>query len=150
MKYLLDSNAVIALLKGHAALTGHVRRRQPADFSLPSIVTHELFYGAYRGIRTAENIARIEALRLEVLAFDADDARQAGEVHAALAAAGTSIGPYDVLIVGQTLARGLSSSPTTSGSFNGSPLFGLRTRRSSALPLKSAVSGTSRPLKIKS
>ncbi len=44
---------------------------------------------------------------LAVLNFDKEDARQAGEVSAALAAAGTPIGPYDVLIAGQALARGL-------------------------------------------
>jgi tRNA(fMet)-specific endonuclease VapC len=67
-----------------------------------------LFYGAYKGRRRAENLARVEALQFEVVEFDREDARQAGEIRAALAAAGTPIGPYDVLIAGQAMARALT------------------------------------------
>ncbi len=108
MKFLLDTNAVIALLKGHSGLQAQVRQHQPSDFGLSAIVAHELFFGAYRGTRSTENLARIDALRFEVVAFDAEDARIAGELRAALAAAGTPVGPYDVLIAGQALARGLT------------------------------------------
>lgn len=108
MNYLLDSNAVIVLLKGHAGFLARLRRHRPEDVAISAIVAHELYYGAYKGRRTAENLARVEALRFEVLEFDREDARQAGRIRAALAAAGTPIGPYDVLIAGQALARGLT------------------------------------------
>jgi len=42
-----------------------------------------------------------------VIDFSRDDARIAGSLRADLAAAGTPIGPYDVLIGAQALARGL-------------------------------------------
>ena len=42
-----------------------------------------------------------------MLGFDKEDAQAAGKVRAMLAASGTPIGPYDVLIAGQALARGL-------------------------------------------
>jgi tRNA(fMet)-specific endonuclease VapC len=105
VKYLLDSNAVIALLKGHSGFLSRIRQYVPQDFAIPAIVAHELSYGAYKGQRTAENLARIEALQFEVLEFDREDARQAGELRAYLSAAGTPIGPYDVLIAGQALSR---------------------------------------------
>lgn len=105
MKYLLDSNALIALLKAHPGFLSRIRQHAPQDFAIPAIIAHELFYGAYKGQRTAENLARIEALKFEVLEFDREDARQAGELRAHLAAAGTPIGPYDVLIAGQALSR---------------------------------------------
>lgn len=108
MNYLLDSNAVIVLLKGHAEFLARLRRHRPKDVAISAIVAHELYYGAYKGRRTAENIARVEALRFDVLEFDREDAHQAGRIRAALAAAGTPIGPYDVLIAGQALARGLT------------------------------------------
>jgi tRNA(fMet)-specific endonuclease VapC len=106
--YLLDSNAVIALMKGHDGFLARIRQHHPRDFAISSIVVHELFYGARRGQRTTENLVRIESLRFEVLSFDREDARHAGEVRAMLAAAGTPIGPYDVLIAGQAIARGLT------------------------------------------
>jgi len=108
VKFLLDSNAVIALLKGHTGFLTRLRQYQPEDFGIPAIVAHELFYGAYKGQRTVENLARVDALQFEVLDFDREDAQQAGELRAILAAAGTPIGAYDVLIAGQALARSLT------------------------------------------
>ena len=107
MKFLLDTNAVIGLLGGNAGVLAGVRRHAPQDFGIPAIVAHELFYGAYRSARQAQNLALLDGLRLEVLEFDKEDARQAGEIRAMLAATGMPIGPYDVLIAGQAMARGL-------------------------------------------
>jgi len=107
VKFLLDSNAVIALMKGDANVVAGLRRHRPEDFALPSIVAHELYFGAYKGRAVTENLARVEALQFEVLDFDREDARRSGEVRAALALAGVPIGAYDVLIAGQALARAL-------------------------------------------
>ena len=108
MKFLLDSNAVIALLRGSPALHLRLRQIAPADIGMSSIVAHELYYGAFKSQRRTDNVSRIDALQFEVIAFDKEDARRAGEVRAALAGAGQGIGPYDVLIAGQALARGLT------------------------------------------
>lgn len=107
MKFLLDTNAVIGLLGGNVGVLAGVRRHAPQDFAVPAVAAHELFYGAYRSARQTQNLALLDGLRLEVLSFDKEDARQAGEIRALLAAAGTPIGSYDVLIAGQALARGL-------------------------------------------
>jgi len=108
VKYLLDANAVIAILKGDARFIARLKRHAPADFAIPSIVAHELFYGAYRRHRVAENLARVEAIQFEALEFDREDARIAGQMRAAMSLAGTPIGPYDGLIAGQALARDLT------------------------------------------
>jgi tRNA(fMet)-specific endonuclease VapC len=124
VKFLLDSNAVIALMKGQSGFLTRLRQHQPRDFGISAIVAHELFYGAYKGQRTAENMARVDALQFEVLDFDREDARQAGELRARLAAAGTPIGAYDVLIAGQALARALTLVTHNTGEFQRVP--GLR------------------------
>jgi tRNA(fMet)-specific endonuclease VapC len=67
----------------------------------------ELYYGAFRSARPTENLANLERLGSEILAFDRNDARQAGEIRAILERHGTPIGGYDVLIAGQARARGL-------------------------------------------
>ena len=108
MQYLLDSNALILLLNDkESALARRVRSYKPGDIGISSIVMHELFYGAFKSQRSENNIALIDALRLEVLDFDKEDARQSGELRAALAFQGTPIGPYDTLIAGQAKARNL-------------------------------------------
>jgi tRNA(fMet)-specific endonuclease VapC len=72
-----------------------------------SVVAGLSWTGCHR-IATVGGVARVEALQFEVLDFDREDARHSGEVRATLAAAGTPIGPYDVLIAGQAIARGLT------------------------------------------
>jgi len=108
VRFLLDANAVIAILKGHAGFIARMTQYAPADFAMPSIVAHELYYGASKGQRVAENLARVEALQFPVLEFDHEDARRAGMLRAELAGAGTPIGPYDVLIAGQALSRDMT------------------------------------------
>lgn len=105
--YLLDTNAVIAALKGHAGMLRHIKAQAPQDVAISSVVAHELYYGAFRSARTRENLARVDALQFPVIEFDRDDARHAGEIRARLASSGSPIGPYDVLIAGQALSRSL-------------------------------------------
>jgi tRNA(fMet)-specific endonuclease VapC len=109
MRYLLDANAVIDLLNdADSKLAKRVRREGPNDIAISAIVSHELFYGAYKSGRQAQNLGRIDALQFAVLEFDKEDARQSGSVRALLASRGTPIGPYDVLIAGQALARNVT------------------------------------------
>ncbi|UVK40896.1 type II toxin-antitoxin system VapC family toxin [Mesorhizobium sp. AR10] len=108
MIYLLDTNAVIAIMKGDADLLARLKHHRPQDFALSAIVVHELYYGAEKSQRKADNLARIEALQFPVLEFDREDARHAGEILATLATSGTPIGPYDALVGGQARARNLT------------------------------------------
>lgn len=108
MRYLLDTNAVIALLTGRQPqLLAMVRKYRTEDFGLSAIVLHELSYGAYKSTRQEENLELLDRLQFEVLNFDKRDAKQAGEIRASLAKKGTPIGPYDALIAGQAKARNL-------------------------------------------
>jgi len=105
---MLDTNAVIALLKGTPRMVTSVRKRVPFDFGISSIAAHELYFGAFRSARSTENLARIGRLRIPIVDFDREDAVEAGRIRAALASAGTPIGPYGVLIAGQAKARDLT------------------------------------------
>jgi tRNA(fMet)-specific endonuclease VapC len=109
LRYLLDTNAVIALLSGaDHPVSRAARSREPAEVGLSAISVHELYYGAFRSHRVEHNLARVDGLLLEVVDFDRLDACEAGSIRADLARRGTPIGPYDVLIAGQARARGLT------------------------------------------
>ena len=109
MNFLLDSNAVIALLNDRSGpVSRRVRQQQPADVGWSVIVMHELYFGAYKSQRRDHNLAIVAGLRFEVIPFDQEDARHAGEIRASLSAQGTPIGGYDVLIAGQARARALT------------------------------------------
>ncbi len=106
MRWLLDANAVIALLRNPVSrLARRVRQEHPADVAISAIVVHELFYGAFKSSRATQNVALVDALQFPVIEFDREDARQAGQIRAFLSASGLGIGPYDVLIAGQAVAR---------------------------------------------
>jgi tRNA(fMet)-specific endonuclease VapC len=109
MRYLLDTNVVIGLLNDERSkLTRRARRENPADIAISAVVVHELFYGAFKSRRTTQNVALIESLPFEIVAFDQEDARQAAEVRVLLASQGTPVGPYDVLIAGQARSRDIT------------------------------------------
>lgn len=106
MRYLLDTNAVIALLKLKPAFLSRLKQHEPDEIALPAIVMHELFDGACRSARRDANLRHIRLLPFQVLDFGERDALAAGEIRARLAETGKLIGPCDVLIAGQALARG--------------------------------------------
>ena len=110
MRYLFDTNILVYLLSGKAPkIERQVQSKPPGLIGLPTIVLHELYFGAYNSQKLAANLERIRLLMTDfpVLDFTSEDGRIAGQVRANLKARGTPIGPYDGLIAGQALARGL-------------------------------------------
>ena len=108
MRFLLDTNAVIALLEDNRSFVARIRNYLPSDFGISAIVHHELCFGAYKSRRVAANLQNVRALQFEVVPISKADAERAGEIRAALQARGTPIGPYDALIAGQAVARSLT------------------------------------------
>ena len=108
----LDTNVVIvALNQPLSPLRARLNRALVGDVpvAISSIVLFELWYGVAKGERRSHNTARITDLLagpIKVLNFDAEDARESGDIRATLARAGTPIGPYDVLIAAQARRRG--------------------------------------------
>ena len=112
MNYLFDTNAVIALLKNQpAAIRGRLHRvmSRGASLAVSSVTIYELWYGVARSSRRAENAERLRIFlsgNVNVLPFDDADAEIAGDLRATLEAAGTPIGPYDLLIAAQAIRTG--------------------------------------------
>ena len=112
MKYFLDTNVVVAILRNSPPLVRSRLRRalkRRDTISISSVVLYELWYGVRRSARRNENAERIRAFlagEVDVIPFDEEDAAAAGEIRGALEAAGNPIGPYDLLIAAQALRRG--------------------------------------------
>jgi tRNA(fMet)-specific endonuclease VapC len=107
VKYLLDTNAIIALTRGQQPLSTRIRQHRVSDFGVSSLVFDELYYGAYNSQRARQNLSVVDTLAFAVLDFDRQDAQMSGEIRATLRRAGTPVGSFDVLIAGQALARNL-------------------------------------------
>ena len=108
MKFLLDTNAVIGIIAANSSLISLLSEHVPSDFAVPSVVVYELYWGAYKSGKVAENVTRVDALRFEVLDLSAADAKAAGLIRADLYRKGTPIGAYDLLIAGQAVSRSLT------------------------------------------
>ena len=57
-RFLLDTNIVIALFAKEAVVQANLANA--AEVFTPSIVLGELYYGANKSLRVAENIAKID------------------------------------------------------------------------------------------
>jgi tRNA(fMet)-specific endonuclease VapC len=109
VNYLLDTNAVIALLKNNPPGVRNQLRQvvsEGASIAVPSVVLYELWYGVARSARQRENAERLRVFlsgNVNIVPFDEDNAATAGDLRAALETVGTPIGPYDLLIAAQAL-----------------------------------------------
>ena len=95
---LLDTNIVIALMeKEPAAQQGLLSVQR---HFVPSVVLGELYFGALRSARREENLARVDrfAATHEVLAFDAESARNYGAIRDELRRKGRPIPDNDIWV----------------------------------------------------
>ncbi|MYB39327.1 MAG: type II toxin-antitoxin system VapC family toxin [Gammaproteobacteria bacterium] len=108
-RYLLDTNACIAMLNGSSPLlVARVRSHAPSDIGLSAVVLYELYYGANKSQRAVRNIELLDSLLFETIPFGREDARESGTIRAELERLGRRIGPYDLMIAGQGRARNLT------------------------------------------
>ena len=107
MRYLLDTNACVALINQKpASVRMHFDRalERGGEMLVSSVAVFELWYGVAKSQRQEANARRVEAFfagPVAVLPFDEEDARSAGRIRATLESAGKPIGAYDLLIAGQ-------------------------------------------------
>lgn len=109
--YLLDTNACIRLLnKTSIPLIHRLQQHDPSEIRLCSVVKAELFYGARRSEKAAENLRTLQRFFAPFICLPFDDrcAEHYGIVRADLARAGTPIGPNDLMIAATAIANDLT------------------------------------------
>lgn len=109
MRFLLDTDACVWLLRGQATLRARVRRISPDDLAIASMTEAELRYGALKSSDPARDLARVETLLsapVAILPFDSDAARRHAETRFSLRA--RPIGERDLVIASTALAHGLT------------------------------------------
>jgi len=109
LRYLLDTNIVIYVLKQRpievlSAFNAHATR-----MAISSITVAELVHGAEKSSRISENLGVIEDFcsRLDVLPYGIKAARHYGAIRAALEKRGQPIGVNDLHIAGHARSEGL-------------------------------------------
>ena len=108
MRVLLDTNAYSALMRGHPAVAGLVRRSQ--EVLLSTVVAGELLYGFRCGSRFERNLHEIEEFAnnpfVRVVPVTMTTADRFARIAAALRTRGKPIPTNDVWIAAQTMESG--------------------------------------------
>ena len=109
--WLLDTNAVSALMKGNAAMIGRLTAMLPADVAIPQPVLAEIAYGIERLPRSKRRTlleARFNLVCAELTraSWTDDVSRAYGRVKTALEKRGTPIEDFDAAIAAHALATG--------------------------------------------
>jgi tRNA(fMet)-specific endonuclease VapC len=107
-RFLPDTNIVIALFAGEAVVLHEFSNAD--EVFLSSVVLGELYYGARKSARAAENVARVDAFAASnmVLDCDVETSRQYGVIKASLRAKGKMIPENDIWIAATALQNGLT------------------------------------------
>ena len=122
MTLSLDTNVIVEMIRGSRPI---VRQRfhEASDAGKPLaaslIVLHELYFGAELHARRDLQRANVrKALStVDVFPLDEADIDAAAAIRARLRRLGSPIGPYDLLVAGQALARGWTVVTTNTREF---------------------------------
>jgi len=107
MKYMLDTNICIALIRQKsAALIQHLTVHEPGEVGISSITLAELAYGVEKSAFREKNQAALQQFLLPMGQAEFDDhaAIAYGKIRADLERAGQSIGSMDLLIGAHALS----------------------------------------------
>ncbi len=119
LRYLLDTNIVIYVLKRRPVEVLSTFNANASRMAISSITLAELLHGAEKSSRVSENLAAIEDFcsRLEVLPFGPKAAQHYGAIRAALEKLGQPIGVNDMHIAAHARSEGLVLVTNNMGEF---------------------------------
>jgi tRNA(fMet)-specific endonuclease VapC len=109
LKYLLDTNIVIYVLKRRPKEVLEVFNINASRMDISSITLSELLYGAEKSQNIDKNLEAIEEFisHLDVLPYDAKASQHYGQIKAALEKKGEIIGENDIHIAAHAISQGL-------------------------------------------
>lgn len=109
LRYLLDTNIVIYVLKRRPPEVLSVFNANASRMGISSITLAELIHGAEKSTRVSENLSVVEDFcsRLEVLPYTSKAAQHYGAIRAALEKLGQPMGVNDLHIAAHARSEGL-------------------------------------------
>lgn len=110
LRYLLDTNIVIFVMKRRPLALLDVFERHDGRMAISAITLAELVHGAEKSSDPARNLRTVEDFqsRLTVLPYDVQAAAHYGRIRAALERQGQLIGVNDLHIAAQARSAGLT------------------------------------------
>ncbi len=120
MKYLLDTCTVSDFVKGQPGVLARIKATPPSQIAVSVITRMEIEFGLQLNPERARKIGPVlDGMfnAITTLALSEADAIAAAAIRTALQRRGQPIGPYDILIAGCGLARGLIVVTSNTGEF---------------------------------
>jgi tRNA(fMet)-specific endonuclease VapC len=110
LRYLLDTNMVIYVLKRRPIKVLEVFNKNASRMAISSITLSELMYGAEKSQQVDKNLEAVEEFvsHLEVLSYDAKASQHYGQIKAKLEKKGQIIGENDIHIAAHAISQGLT------------------------------------------
>lgn len=107
--YLLDTDTVIYILKGHPAVTENLKSHLSDPIKISVVTYMELYYGAYKSQRITANAARVKTIAqsIEMVPINAAVAETFGMIKANLESGGNRLDDFDLAIAATALANNL-------------------------------------------
>lgn len=123
LRYLLDTNIVIHVLKRRPVEVLSTFNANASRMAISAITLAELLHGAEKSSRVSENLAAIEDFcsRLQVLPYGPKAAQHYGAIRAALEKLGQPIGVNDMHIAAHARSEGLVLVTNNMGEFSRVP-----------------------------
>ena len=109
--FLIDTDICIYLITNrNVELRAKVETYDPYEIGVSAVTVAELEYGVAKSTRIEQNRMALRNFlsAFEIVPFDDGDAEQFGAIRALLERRGEPIGPYDLQIAAQGLARHLT------------------------------------------
>jgi tRNA(fMet)-specific endonuclease VapC len=110
LKYLLDTNIVIYVMKRKPLEALKVFNKNASRMAISTITLAELIYGAEKSKQVEKNLSTIEDFisHLEVLPYDINATQHYGQIKAFLERSGKPIGVNDIHIAAHARSHGLT------------------------------------------
>jgi tRNA(fMet)-specific endonuclease VapC len=110
LKYMLDTNIAIYVIKRRPVELLDVFNQHAGQMCISSITLAELLHGVEKSSRSDHNLLQVENFvsRLEVLSYGDKAAAHYGDIRADLERKGTPIGVNDLHIAGHARSEGLT------------------------------------------
>ncbi|BDW11400.1 ribonuclease VapC2 [Polynucleobacter sp. SHI8] len=109
LKYMLDTNIVIYVLKRRPIQVLDIFNQNTNRMAISSITLSELIYGAEKSQNISKNLDAIEDFisHIEVLSYDQKTSQTYGQIKAKLEKNGEIIGENDIHIAAHAISQGL-------------------------------------------
>ena len=123
LKFMLDTNIVIYVIKRRPIEVMGIFNDNAGRMAISAITLSELFYGAEKSAKVAQNLAVVEefASLLEVLPYTAKASQHYGAIRSALEKVGRTIGVNDLHIGAHARSEGLTLVTNNLGEFERVP-----------------------------